>query len=656
MTVSRLVRFFLALMALSVASWTVSPALADDAPLPLDRQVGQRAADFELANTLSGKPVRLYGYAFAKRGAVLVFTGTECPVGNVYMPRLAELAKKYEGERIQFLAINSNASETAEQVAEHARTFGITFPVLKDERNKVADQFMVERTNEVLVLDGQAKVVYRGAIDDQYTRKGRKPEPTREYLANALDALIAGRDLETKATAVEGCVIERVEASPSINNGPRVHAAAPTIAAYYQEIDRKVQVGHVTFAKDVAPIIQNKCQGCHRPGQVAPFTLASYDDAKRWGATMREVVAERRMPPWHADPRYGHFENDRSLTPEQRGTLLAWIDQGMPLGDVKEMPAPRSFAEGWLIGKPDVVLEMPEPYLVPAQGVVSYQHIRVKTGFTEDTWVQAAEAQPGDRQVVHHIIGYVVPPGKNMGDAVRDGHLCGYAPGEMPSIYPDGTAKLIPAGADIIFQMHYTPNGKVKADKSRIGLVLAKGPVKRRAYTLGIANPALRIPPGDSNYEVKSRFTFPWDAELIAFMPHMHLRGKDFLYEVTPPGKDERETLLSVPSYDFGWQSYYRYEEPLPMPKGTRIDCTAHFDNSENNPYNPDPKKQVRWGEQTWDEMMIGYIDFSVKVEDAPTLQGRQAGGIGDVLRALRGQGQRTEPAPAAKPDEKKPD
>jgi hypothetical protein len=589
---------------------------------------------------------------------VIVFTGTDCPVGNGYMPRLAELARKYEDQRIQFLAINSNASETAEKVAEHARSYGITFPVLKDDRNKVADQFMAERTNEVIVLDGQARVRYRGAIDDQYDRKGRKSGPAHEYLADALDAVIANREPEVKATPVEGCVIERVAAADANSNGPRVRAAAPTIAAYYEELDRSVKIGPVTYAREVAPIIQNKCQACHRPGQVAPFSLLTYDDSKRWAGTMREVVAERRMPPWHADPRYGHFENDRSLTPEQRATLLAWVDQGTPLGDVKNLPEPRSFTEGWVIGKPDVVIEMPEPYLVPAQGVVSYQLVRVKTPFTEDTWVQAAEAQPGDRTVVHHVIGYVVPPGKNMGDAVRDGHLCGYAPGEMPSIYPTGTAKLIPAGSEIVFQLHYTPMGKVKSDQSRVGLVLAKGPVKRRAYTLGIANPALRIPPGDSNYEVKSRFTFPWDAELIAFMPHMHLRGKDFLYEVTYLSKEERETLLSVPAYDFGWQSYYRYGEPQPMPKGTRIDCTAHFDNSENNPYNPDPKKQVRWGEQTWDEMMIGYIDFGVKLEDAPDLnrQDRTGAGVGDVLRALRGQGQRPDPAPAAKPEEKKPE
>lgn len=656
MTVSQSTRRLAALAVLALAG---IPALAgvDDAPLPLNRMIGQRAADFELPNSLDGKPVRLYGYAIQKEAAVLVFMGTDCPVGNLYMPRLAELAQKYQDQRVQFLLVNSNASEPAEKVAEHARSYGLGFPALKDDGNKIADQLMIERTCEAIVLDGKAKVRYRGAIDNQYARKGRKPEPTREYLVDAIDAVLAGKAPETPATAVEGCLIERAaKSSEETKPKPvRVHAAAPTIAAYLAELDAQVKVGPVTYAKDVAPIVQNKCQACHRPGQVAPFSLLSYDDAKRWGPTLREVVAERRMPPWHADPRYGHFENDRSLSPEQRASVLAWVDQGMPLGDPGELPQPRTFVDGWTLGKPDVVIEMPEPFVVPAQGVVNYQHIRVKAPFDKDTWVQAAEAQPGDRSVVHHIIAYVVPAGKDLGDSIRDGHLCGYAPGEMPSIYPRGTAKLIPAGADIIFQMHYTPDGKAKSDQSRIGITLAKDPVERRAYTLGISNPALRIPAGDPNYEVKSRFTFPWDAKLIAYMPHMHLRGKDFLYEVTYPGKDDRETLLSVPAYDFGWQSYYRYAEPLEMPRGTRIDCTAHFDNSEENPYNPDPTKAVRWGEQTWDEMMIGYIDFSVKLEDVPAMQSnrKSAGGVRQVLRALQGAGQQA-PKPA-EPD-KKPD
>jgi peroxiredoxin len=632
---------------LGLVSLAPVPAVAEDAPI--NRQVGQRVADFTLRNVLTGEDVRLYGFAGQKQAAVIVFTGTDCPVGNVYMPRLVELAQKYEPQQVLFLAINSNASETAEQVAAHAKEYGVAFPVLKDDNNRIADQLLAERTCEALVLDGRARLRYRGAIDDQYTRRGRKPEAVRSYLVEALDAILAGEDPETTATSVEGCLIERAaDADKSQDQGPRVRPAPKSITSYFEEIDKAVNVGPVTYTKDVAPILQAKCQSCHRPGQVAPFSLRSFDEARRWAATLREVVAERRMPPWHADPRYGQFENDRSLTPEQRATLLAWVDQGTPQGDPQDEPPPPTFPEGWIIGTPDIVLEMPEEYVVPSQGTVAYQHFRVKTNFTEDTWVQAAEAQPGDRSVVHHIIAYVVPGQGRLEEGVRGGHLCGYAPGEMPSIYAPGTAKLIPAGSDIIFQVHYTPIGKVRTDRSKVGLILAKQPVTRRAFTHGIANPRFAIPAGDPNHEVRSQFQFPVDAELIAFMPHMHLRGKDFLYEVTYPGQTEREILLSVPAYDFGWQSYYRHAQPKPMPKGTRIDCTAHFDNSDTNPYNPDPSQTVRWGDQTWEEMMIGYIDYSVKLSDVPPTPAARPSAASTLLRALQRAGQRS---PERKPD-----
>lgn len=583
---------------------------------PIGRMVGKQVADFWLTDVRTGQDVRLYGFAGQKRAAVIVFTGIDCPVGNVYMPRLVELAKKYEDQKVQFLAINANASETAEQMAAHAREYGVPFPVLKDTGHLVANQVLAERTCEALVLDGGARIRYRGAIDDQYTRKGRKPEAAHSYLADALDAVLAGKEPDTTATSVEGCLIERATVAEKAKLA-RVRAPSEEIASYFAEKDKGVTIaGDVTYSKEVAPILQAKCQSCHRPGETAPFPLLTYDDARRWGATLREVVAERRMPPWHADPRHGVFENDRSLTPEQRATLLAWVDRGMPAGDTKDLPAPRAFADGWVIGRPDVVIEMPEEFVVPAQGVVNYQYFRVKTGFTEDTWVQAAEARPSDRTAVHHIIAYVIPPKGDTMDGMRNGHLCGYAPGEMPSIYPAGTAKRIPAGSDILFQVHYTPMGKVRTDRSKLGIVLAREPVARKAITHGIANPRFRIPAGDPNYEVKSNFTFKQDAELIAFMPHMHVRGKDFLYELTAPGGTERTTLLSVPAYDFGWQSYYRYARPMTIPAGTRIDCTAHYDNSAANPANPDPTRTVAWGDQTWEEMMIGYIDLSLPLDE----------------------------------------
>jgi peroxiredoxin len=609
--------FHRSLGCLAILALLAAGAWAEE--LPVDRGVGQRMPNFTLKDVNTGEPVALYGFR-GKRALALVFTGTDCPISNLYVPRLVELHHAYKDKGVVFLAINANAQETVEEVARHVREHGIDFPVLKDRDNLVVDLALAERTSEVVLLDGRAQVVYRGAIDDQYGQGTRKDAPAHHYLRDALDATLAGRPVEPRGTPVAGCLIDRVEAIPAVQvagKAPRVRPAPPEIVAALKEKEdaAAVAVGNVEYARDVAPIVQNKCQSCHRPGQVAPFSLVTYDDARRHAAMIREVVDERRMPPWHADPRFGHFQNDRSLSPRERAALMAWIDQGAPLGDPKDLPPARAYPpDGWTIGTPDVVFEIPEPYTVAAQGTLDYVYLRVPSGFKEDRWVQAAEARPGNRSVVHHIIVFVVPPGQGGQRRRGEGHLCGYAPGDMPSVYPAGSAKKIPAGSELIFQIHYTPNGKSQVDRSKVGLIFAKAPVEHEAHTLGIAQQRFVIPPGAENHEVRSTFTFPRDAHLLSFMPHMHLRGKSFEYKVTyPDGKSE--ILLSVPAYDFGWQSYYILDQPKAMPKGTRIDCTAYFDNSAGNPYNPAPDQAVAWGDQTYQEMMIGYIDF---IDDAP--------------------------------------
>jgi hypothetical protein len=391
-----------------------------------------------------------------------------------------------------------------------------------------------------------------------------------------------------------------------------------TIAPPPPESGASVDVGQVSFASEVARILQDRCQSCHRPGQVAPFSLLTYDEARRHAAMIREVVDERRMPPWHADPRYGHFANDRSLTPKERATIRAWVDQETPLGDPTSIPPPRRFPAEWSIGTPDVVFTMAEPFTVPAEGILPYQYIRVPTHFTEDRWVQAVEAHPGDRSVVHHFIVRIEVKGKAFKHHGQQPYLIGYAPGDMPAVYAPGTAKLIPAGADLIFAVHYTPTGTVRTDRSSVGIIFAKAPVVHRAVTRGISQEKFRIPPGAANFPVRSRFEFDRDAHLLSLMPHMHLRGKSFRYKATYPD-GTTEVLLSVPSYDFGWQSVYRLAAPKPMPAGTRIDCLALFDNSPANPANPDPKQSVVWGEQSSDEMMIGFIDYSDDDPVTPT-------------------------------------
>jgi hypothetical protein len=400
----------------------------------------------------------------------------------------------------------------------------------------------------------------------------------------------------------------------------------------------------VTFTKDVAPVLQKNCQGCHRPGEPAPFSMLTYEPARPWAKAMKEAVLLKKMPPWFADPHYGKFANDRSLSQKEIDTLVAWADAGAPQGDPKDLPAPVSFIEGWRIPKPDVVLEMPNAFNVPAAGTIEYQYVVVPTGFTQDRWVQFAEARPGNRALVHHIIAFIREPdskwmkeakpgvpfvpekpkedkdkkakkhkkddGDDDGGAFSGDAIAGYAPGMYPMQLEPGQAKLIKAGSDIIFQLHYTANGKTGTDQSKVGLVFATEPPKERVFTLGAVNGKFKIPPRDANYQVDSEFELGTQVKLVSMQPHMHLRGKDFEYRVTYP-TGEAETLLNVPNYSFSWQLLYQPVKQIVLPKGTKIACTAHFDNSPNNPANPDPGKEVTWGDQSWDEMMIGFFDVA---------------------------------------------
>jgi len=387
----------------------------------------------------------------------------------------------------------------------------------------------------------------------------------------------------------------------------------------------------VTFTKDVAPILQKHCQTCHRPGEAAPFSLMTYEQARPWAAAMKLAVKQKQMPPWFADPAIGHFANDRSLTEKEISTILAWANSGTPQGDPADMPAPATFVEGWGIPKPDVIFELPHPYSVPDSGMVEYQYVILPTGFTEDKWVQAAEARPTDRSVVHHIIAYIREPGsnyfkgqktgvffeapppkqddKNDTSALPSDFLVGYAPGQNAEILQPGQAKLIKAGSDIVLEVHYTPNGKATTDQTRLGIVFAKEKPKERVLTLSAVNGTFKIPPGDPNYRVDASFEVPREVRLVALHPHMHTRGKDFEYRLAFP-TGETQTLLKVPAYNWHWQLWYNLDAPITLPKGTKIECTAHYDNSPDNPENPDPTKTVIWGQQNSDEMMVGFFNL----------------------------------------------
>jgi copper type II ascorbate-dependent monooxygenase-like protein len=428
----------------------------------------------------------------------------------------------------------------------------------------------------------------------------------------------------------------------------------------------------ITFSKDVAPILWTNCAGCHRSGESAPMPLLSYKDARPWARAIKEKVLRREMPPWHADPHYGEFSNDRRLSQRQIDTLVAWVDQGAREGDPKDLPQAPQFVEGWAIGKPDIVLQMPEEFTLEASGPDEYQYFEIPTDFKQDVYVQMAEARPGNRKIVHHIIAFVSPPSKDgkqpqltkeqiekyrqeaeeksifhregflmrmkSGMPVYDDGcslpnggngettdvtkesgsldlLVGFAPGMPAGIMEPGIVKKIPAGSKLLLQMHYSKaSGKIEKDRSSIGLILAKQPPDKHLYTHAIANTYFQIPPGADNHQVTSCWTTKEDIHLVSLMPHMHLRGKAMRYQAFyPDGRSE--ILLDVPNYSFSWQTVYFLKKPAALPKGTRIVVTAHFDNSSRNKYNPDATKAVRFGDPTYDDMMIGWINYTVDAQ-----------------------------------------
>jgi len=365
-----------------------------------------------------------------------------------------------------------------------------------------------------------------------------------------------------------------------------------------------------TFSRDVAPIVFKNCISCHRNGEIAPMSLMNYKEVRPWARAIREKVATRDMPPWHADPKYGEWRNDRRMSQADVDTIVKWVDGGAKEGDPKDLPPSPTFASGWQIGQPDQIFYMPEEFTVPAQGTVPYTYFTVPTNFKEDRYIEALEARAGDLSVVHHIVIYVREPGNEQPKRrdIGTGLLGALSPGMTPFRSSPGTAKLIKAGSNLVFQMHYTPSGKVTKDRSMVGLIYSKKPVDKAITTTAAYDMRFAIPANAKNYEVKASYEFDEDSEIVSFSPHMHLRGKDFLYRaIYPDGRSE--VLLSVPEYDFNWQVYYYPKKSLKMPKGTKIEAIAHFDNSTGNPMNPDPNKVVRFGEQTWEEMMNGFFD-----------------------------------------------
>jgi thiol-disulfide isomerase/thioredoxin len=586
---------------------TALAAAGEPKPAPI---LGAKLADWTLTRADTGKPWSLASDAADAKAVVVAFLGTECPVSNSYVAVLASLSKKYESKGVRFVGVYSNRQDDTAAVAKHAKEFSIPFVVLKDEGAALADRFAAKRTPEAFVLDGTRTVRYRGRIDDQFDKGIKRVQPKNRDLVNALDAVLSGQAVTQAATEPTGCIIGRK---------PKARATA----AHGET---------VTYSKQVARILQKNCQECHRPGEAAPFKLMNCDDASAWAEAIREAVSDKRMPPWYADDSdKGKFRNDRTLSDEDKSTLLSWVDQGCPEGDPSDLPPARGFREGWALGKPDEILTMAAPFHVPAvapKGGVPYQYFFVGEPFKEDKWVQSMEAVPGVRGVVHHILVLVKPPSKRPPnpdappiqqiftdfdfrnpDGFGAMFLGGYAPGTVPFSHGEGFGKKIPKGSQLIFEMHYTPNGTACLDQSSIGLIFCKAPPKHEMHTRTVMTEKFAIPPFATDYMVEQTSVFDHPVVVTKVGPHMHLRGKSFSFDLTEPeGKKER--LLTVSKYDFNWQLYYEFAEPRRLPKGSQIHCVAHYDNSSKNPNNPNPLSLVTFGLQTWEEMMVGFVDY----------------------------------------------
>lgn len=503
---------------------------------------------------------------------VVAFSGPDCPVSKLYRPRIDRLTKEFSTKGVRLLTVSSDD-----------RAF--------------TSLFGPERTTEVFVLDAKGTLRYRGALDDQYGIGYTKDAPERTYLVDAVEALLSGKAPPVAATEAPGCAVERF--------------------ARVGEPAGKPGSPRSTFHRDVEPIFQKRCVECHRPGEIGPFSLLKYEKAKSSAKQIKEVVVRRRMPPWHADPKFGEWKNDRRLSNQEVDTIAAWADAGAPEGDPKDAPAPRKFTDGWQIGAPDAMYTIPRKERVPAEGTLPYRNLFVPTGLKEDRWVQAVEIRPSARQVVHHVLAFVIFPLNRLSEQPKIDGLNGYVgifvPGEGPTVFPEGMGKYLPAGATIAFQIHYTTTGEAADDQTQIGFLWAKKPPKLEVITHSVTNTAIRIPAGAADHAQEASYTFTHDARILSFLPHMHVRGKAFKY-VAVASDGREEVLLDIPRYDFNWQTCYRLKEPRLVKKGTTIRALARYDNSKGNPANPDPTKDVKWGQQTWEEMLVGYLDY-VKAE-----------------------------------------
>lgn len=519
----------------------------------------------------TGESHELY-YLSDMKAVVLMAYGADCAVANKATKTLGALRERH-AQNVAVLMLDSNLTDTRASITAAAARAGFTTSVLVDETQIIGEALGLTRNGEALVIDPKGwKIAYHGSAADA--------------LGDAVDALVADEPVRIARTDVVGCAI-----------------AMP-------ERGRRSAHAQISYEKEIAPLLMDKCVACHREGGIGPWQMSSYEMIKGFAPMIREVVRTRRMPPWHADPHHQAFRNDRGLNNEQTRTLVHWIEAGAPRGSGADpLLAQKKEWPAWPLGEPDLAIETP-PFTTPATGVIPYQMIAVKNPLTEDKWVRAIDYLPGQRAVLHHVIG-------SAGGAERRGaiSLSNYVPGAEPLVLPDEAGILLPAGATFHFQMHYTPNGQALTDSTKLGLYFRKDPPKYNFRSFVLAQPKLKIPANAKEHTEVAERSFEHDAVIYTVHPHSHFRGKSQKFVVQYPDGRE-EVLLNVPAYDFNWQATYELVKPVNAPAGTKILYTTVFDNSAQNKANPDPNREIRWGEQTWDEMVFGVLRYRNLNED----------------------------------------
>ena len=558
----------------------------------------------------------------APKGGVsaLVFTSSECPISNAYSPVLNAIVEAGDPSRVRLVGVCVDPDLTDPQIVAHAREYRLKYPVVRDRRGMLAKQLGVTVTPEVVVLDDRGEVRYRGRIDDQYAaRQKRNAVKRTDELKDALAAVLAGGVVAVTHAQAVGCPLPKPADAP-------------------------------TYADSVSSILQANCLTCHREGQVGPFPLATFEQARKRSADVARVVEAREMPPWKPDPTFGpRLKHSKALSDADIEAVTAWAEAGAPSGDLATAPAPPSFPEEWALGTPDLVLQPSSSFDIPATGDDVYRCFVIPTDLPKDVYISAIEYRPGNRKVVHHVLSYVdtskvarrrdqADPGPGYscfsGPGVEVvGDLGGWAPGNEPSRLPDGVGRLLPRGADVVMQVHYHPGGKPEVDTTQIGLYFSKVPVRQTFHWNAALKLDLKVPAGEENSPAEAHWPVPVDCVALAVTPHMHMIGKDMTISLTLPD-GRTQPLNRVTAWDFGWQNTYYFEKPIDVPAGSVLNVVAHFDNSAANPRNPNkPPKEIRWGEATTDEMCIGFIGLVKKGQDLT-----RPGQVDDLGRIFRDQ------------------